>query len=45
MEVGDPERTAAFLKLQGVAFARSPNGDVMVPAVEAHGVLLEFVRG
>ena len=45
LEVSDPERTAAFLKLQGVAFARSPNGDVMVPAVEAHGVLLEFVRG
>lgn len=45
LEVADPERTAAFLKLQGVSFARSPNGDVIVPAAEAHGVALELVRG
>ena len=44
LEVADPERAAAFLKLQGVAFARSPNGDVIVPAAEAHGVVLELVR-
>ena len=45
LEVADPERTAAFLRLQGVPFARSPTGDVLVPPAEAHGVALELVRG
>ena len=40
--VADPDRTAAFLKLQGVPFRRSPTGEVLVPPVEAHGVALEF---
>ncbi len=45
LEVSDPDRSAAFLKLQGVSFTRSPNGDVIVPAAEANGVMLELVRG
>ena len=45
IEVADPERTAAFLKLQGVPFTRSPSGDVLVPPDAAHGVALEFVAG
>ena len=45
LEVADPERAAAFLRLQGVPFARSPAGDVLVPPGEAHGVALELVRG
>ena len=44
LEVADPERTAAFLRLQGVPFARSPAGDVLVPPAETHGVALELVR-
>ena len=45
LEVADPERTASFLKLQGVPFTRSPSGDVLVPPTAAHGVALEFVAG
>jgi hypothetical protein len=44
LSVGDPERTAAFLRLQGIAHHRAANGDVMVPPAEAHGVALEFTR-
>ena len=44
LEVADPERAASFLRLQGVAFTRSPTGDVLVPPAEAHGVTLELVR-
>ena len=43
LEVADPERTAAFLRLQGVPFTRSPAGDVLIPPAEAHGVALELV--
>ncbi len=45
LEVADPERTAAFLRLQAVPFSRSPAGDVLVPPGAAHGVALEFVPG
>ena len=44
LEVADPDRAAAFLRLQGVPFARSPSGDVLVPPGEAHGVALDLVR-
>lgn len=40
--VDDPERTAAFLRLQGIGFQRSLDGEVLVPPVEAHGVALAF---
>ncbi|MFO1071577.1 MAG: VOC family protein [Geminicoccaceae bacterium] len=43
LEVADPDRTAAFLTLQGIAFQRAPTGDVLVPPHEAHGVALELV--
>lgn len=42
LSVGDPDRTAAFLRLQGIVHQRAVNGDVMVPPAEAHGVALEF---
>lgn len=42
--VADVGRAADFLGLQGVRFARSPNGDVLVPPAEAHGVALELTR-
>ena len=45
LEVIDPDRAAAFLRLQGVPFTRSPSGDVLVPPGEANGVALELVRG
>ena len=45
LEVGDSDRTAAFLKLQGIAFQRAPTGDVLVSPAEAHGVALELVTG
>ena len=45
LEVVDPDRTASFLRLQGVSFSRAPSGDVLVPPDAAHGVALEFVRG
>jgi catechol 2,3-dioxygenase-like lactoylglutathione lyase family enzyme len=44
VEVADPERTAAFLRLQGIPFERSPAGDVLVPPGEACGVTLELVK-
>jgi catechol 2,3-dioxygenase-like lactoylglutathione lyase family enzyme len=44
VEVADPERTAAFLKLQGIPFERSPAADVLVPPGEACGVALELVK-
>jgi len=43
--VDDPDRTAAFLRLQGVPFQQAPNGDVLVAPGEAHGVALELVTG
>jgi hypothetical protein len=42
LAVADPDRTAAFLRLQGVPHARAANGDVLVSPAEAHGVALEF---
>ena len=45
LEVADPERTAGFLRLQGVPFARSPSGDVLVAPAKSSGVALELVRG
>ena len=45
LAVADPDRTASFLKLQGVTCARAPNGDVLVPPAEAHGVCLELTAG
>jgi hypothetical protein len=45
LEVSDPERAAAFLRLQGVPFTRSPPGDVLVPPAAANGVALELVWG
>ena len=45
LAVADPDRAAAFLRLQGVRFTRSPSGDVLVPPGEAHGVALDLVRG
>jgi hypothetical protein len=42
LTVTDPERTAAFLKLQGVPFRQALTGEVLVPPAEAHGVALEF---
>ncbi len=45
IQVSDPDRAAAFLRLQNVAFSRAPTGDVLVPPAEAHGVAVEFVRG
>ena len=44
LEVADPDRTAAFLRLQGVRSPARPSGDVLVPPAEAHGVALELVR-
>jgi hypothetical protein len=44
LEVADPERAAAFLRLQGVAFTRAPNGDVLLPPSETHGVAIDLVR-
>jgi catechol 2,3-dioxygenase-like lactoylglutathione lyase family enzyme len=44
--VADPERAAAFLRLQDVPFERAPNGgDVLVPPEAAHGVALELSTG
>ena len=45
LEVADTDKAAAFLRLQGVRFTRSPSGDVLLRPVEAHGVAVEFVRG
>lgn len=45
VRVADPDRAAAFLAAQGVAFRRAPNGDVLVRPEEAHGVALELVGG
>lgn len=45
LTVADPDRTAAFLRLQGIPHRRGPNGDVLVPAAEANGVALEFASG
>jgi hypothetical protein len=45
LAVADPERTASFLKLQGVPFQQAPGGDVLVPPGDANGVALEFTRG
>jgi hypothetical protein len=45
LTVDDPDRTAAFLRLQGVPFQQAPNGDVLVAPGEAHGVALELVAG
>ena len=42
--VADRDRAAGFLRLQGVAFGRSPNGDVLLPPRETHGVALELVQ-
>ena len=42
--VADRDRAAGFLRLQGVAFERSPNGDVLLPPRETHGVALELVQ-
>jgi len=42
--VTNPDRAADFLRLQKVAFERSPNGDVLLPPRETHGVALELVR-
>ena len=43
--VADPDRAAAFLRLQGVPFRRDPSGAVLVPSGEAHGVALELAHG
>lgn len=40
--VADPDRAAAFLRLQGVPFRRDPTGAVLVPPAEAHGLALEL---
>jgi catechol 2,3-dioxygenase-like lactoylglutathione lyase family enzyme len=45
LAVADTNRTASFLKLQGIAFDRAPNGDIMVAPAEAHGVALELTAG
>ena len=42
--VTDRDRAADFLRLQGVEFERSPNGDVLLPPRETHGVALELVH-
>ena len=42
--VADRDRAAGFLRLQGVRFERSPNGDVLLPPRETHGVALELVQ-
>jgi len=44
LEVADPDRAAAFLRLQGVDFRRAPTGDLLLPPVAAHGVAIELVR-
>ena len=41
----DADRTASFLKLQDIPCVRAPNGDVLVPPAEAHGVCLELTAG
>ena len=38
--VANPDRAADFLRLQGIAFARAPSGDVLIAPAEAHGVAL-----
>jgi catechol 2,3-dioxygenase-like lactoylglutathione lyase family enzyme len=43
ISIADPERAAAFLRLQGVKFGRDPSGAVLVSPGEAHGVALELV--
>jgi hypothetical protein len=40
--VADPDRAAAFLRLQGVPFRRDPSGAVLVPPAETHGLALEL---
>jgi catechol 2,3-dioxygenase-like lactoylglutathione lyase family enzyme len=45
LEVADPDRAAAFLRLQGAEFRRAPTGDVLIPPTEAHGVAIELVNG
>ena len=42
--VTDRDRAADFLRLQGVDFERSPNGDVLLPPRETHGLALELVQ-
>ncbi len=44
LEVTSTARAAAFLQLQGVTFAQASNGDVLIPATETHGVMLELVQ-
>jgi hypothetical protein len=41
--VDDPDRTAAFLTLQGIPHARDRSGAVGVSPAHAHGVMLEFL--
>lgn len=41
----DLDQAAAFLTLQGVPHRRAPNGDVLIPPSEAHGVALELTGG
>ena len=43
--VTDRDRAADFLRLQGVEFERSPNGDVLLPPARHTDVALELVRG
>jgi catechol 2,3-dioxygenase-like lactoylglutathione lyase family enzyme len=43
VEVADPARACAFLRLQGVVFRETSEG-ALVPPTEAHGVALELVR-
>lgn len=43
IEVADPARACAFLRLQGVAFRETTEG-ALIPAAEAHGVALELLR-
>jgi hypothetical protein len=45
LAVADPSRAADFLRLQDVAFRQAPNGDVLVPPAETHGLALELTRG
>jgi catechol 2,3-dioxygenase-like lactoylglutathione lyase family enzyme len=42
IRVIDPDRAAAFLRLQGVSFQRDPSGAVLIPPAEAHGLALEL---
>ncbi len=44
LRVADPNATALYLSGQNVAFEREPDGTVLVAAVDACGVLLEFTR-